>query len=224
MCKLTCQLCYPLLLDLQGFFEARDLDHKPQFTTSRSISTPRNVSGTSYQAPLMTPIKRMTTKELNEMRRKGLCFRYNDKFGLGHVCKRLFMIRATCNDSDDDEKMEIVSEVHQEDVKPEISLHAIAGLKAPNTMRLAGSLFFHPMEVLIDSWSTHNFISVLVVERVGLNLKQDRKMEVMVASGEKLVSPGRCSNVQLKLQKVPIAVEFFILPLESLTWCWGLNG
>ncbi|RVW18489.1 hypothetical protein CK203_109049 [Vitis vinifera] len=140
----------------------------------------------------------MTTKELNEMRRKGLCFRYNDKFGLGHVCKRLFMIRATCNDSDDDEKMEIVSEVHQEDVKPEISLHAIAGLKAPNTMRLAGSLFFHPME--------------------------DRKMEVMVASGEKLVSPGRCSNVQLKLQKVPIAVEFFILPLESLTWCWGLNG
>ena len=144
-----------------------------------------------------------------------MCFRCNDKFGLGHVCKRLFMIEATCDDSENDEDMKIVSEVQQEDVKPEISLHATAGLKAPNTTTMTGSFLFQPMEVLIDSGSTHNFISVLVAECVGFNLKQDRKMEVMVASGEKLVSLGSCSNVQLKLQKVTIVVKFLVLPLED---------
>ncbi|KAL6329508.1 hypothetical protein AAG906_035361 [Vitis piasezkii] len=97
------------------------------------------------------------------------------------------MIEATCDDSDDDEDMEIVSKVQQEEVKPEISLHATAGLKAPNTV--TGNFLFQPME--------------------------DRKMEVMVASGEKLVSLGRCSNVQLKLQKVTIIVKFLVLPLEG---------
>ncbi|RVX02496.1 hypothetical protein CK203_031137 [Vitis vinifera] len=99
------------------------------------------------------------------------------------------MIEATCDDSENDEDMKIVSEVQQEDVKPEISLHATAGLKAPNTTTMTGSFLFQPME--------------------------DRKMEVMVASGEKLVSLGSCSNVQLKLQKVTIVVKFLVLPLED---------
>ncbi|KAK0582926.1 hypothetical protein LWI29_031198 [Acer saccharum] len=37
----------------------------------------------------------------------------------------------------------------------------------------------------------------------------------MVASGEKLVSGGKCKDVHLKLQKVPIIVDFFVLPLEG---------
>ena len=37
----------------------------------------------------------------------------------------------------------------------------------------------------------------------------------MVAFGEKLSSLGKCSQVQLRLQKVPFMVDFFILPLEG---------
>ncbi|KAK0586178.1 hypothetical protein LWI29_002300 [Acer saccharum] len=37
----------------------------------------------------------------------------------------------------------------------------------------------------------------------------------MVTSGEKLVSPGKCSYVPFKLQKVTFMADFFILPLEG---------
>ena len=36
-----------------------------------------------------------------------------------------------------------------------------------------------------------------------------------MVSAEKLVSLGRCSQVLLKLQKVPFATDFFILPLQG---------
>ncbi|KAL4195593.1 hypothetical protein AMTRI_Chr05g74100 [Amborella trichopoda] len=86
----------------------------------------------------------MTTEELNERRRKGLCFRCNEKFGSGHRCKKLFMIQVTLEENEE---------------IPEISLHGIAGIRAPETMRVKGSLQHKAVTVLIDSGSTHNFVS-----------------------------------------------------------------
>ncbi|KAH7573274.1 hypothetical protein JRO89_XS03G0105100 [Xanthoceras sorbifolium] len=55
----------------------------------------------------MLPFKKITPEELNERKRKGLCFRCNGKFGLGHQCKKLFLIQASFGNSDGDEDMEI---------------------------------------------------------------------------------------------------------------------
>ncbi|KAL5751083.1 hypothetical protein ACOSP7_025686 [Xanthoceras sorbifolium] len=75
-----------LAIGLACLYEARDLTHrKTNPILPRVTQPPRNPSST-------TPIKRMTTEELNEMRCKGLCFRCNEKFGPGHVCKKLFLI------------------------------------------------------------------------------------------------------------------------------------
>ncbi|KAL5768772.1 hypothetical protein ACOSP7_015317 [Xanthoceras sorbifolium] len=93
--------------------------------------------------------------------------------------------------------------------------HAIARLRAPKTMQVGGSLQSKSVTVLIDSGNTYNFISESAARRVGLQPKTEGKMEVMVASGEKLNCPDKCSNVQLKLQRIPIVAEFFILPLEG---------
>lgn len=113
----------------------------------------------------------MTIEELNKRRRKGLCFKCNEKFGPGHVCKKLFLIQATISDSDDD--MEIEDDGVQEDLSPGVSLYAMARLLAPNTMR-----------VLIDSGSTHNFVSEKMARKVGLQPISRGHIEVMVASGK----------------------------------------
>ena len=55
-----------------------------------------------------TPIKRLTTEEINEKRKKELCFKCNERYGREHRCKKLFMIQACFNDSDADEEMEII--------------------------------------------------------------------------------------------------------------------
>ncbi|KAJ0019948.1 hypothetical protein Pint_30984 [Pistacia integerrima] len=68
------------------------------------------VSSTSYEAqssPAAMLIRRLTMEEIDERRKNGLCFKCNEKFGLGHHCKKLFMIQVCLNDSDADEEMEI---------------------------------------------------------------------------------------------------------------------
>ncbi|KAJ0025168.1 hypothetical protein Pint_07508 [Pistacia integerrima] len=69
------------------------------------------VSSTNYEAqssPTTMLIRRLTMEESDQRRKKGLCFKCNEKFGPEHHCKKLFMIQACLNDNDADEEMEII--------------------------------------------------------------------------------------------------------------------
>ncbi|KAJ8754363.1 hypothetical protein K2173_002814 [Erythroxylum novogranatense] len=149
-------------------------------------------------------VKRLTWDELNERKRLELCFKCNDKFGPGHKCKKLFSIQAVLEDSDDDIEMEIEDQDSAEEV-PAISLHAIAGFEGPKTMRLCGRVVRLDGMVLVDSGSTHNFISEEFTRKAGLEPTKRKKLKVQVASGEELSSPGI----------FPIIVDLYILPLEG---------
>ena len=69
--------------------------------------------------------------------------------------------------------------------------------------------------VLIDSGSTHNFVCERLAKKVGLQPISNGRLEVMVALGEKLSSPGKCAHTKLNLQGVSIFVDFYLLPLEG---------
>lgn len=158
----------------------------------------------------------MTTEELNERRRRGLCFKCNEKFGPGHKCKKFFLIQATLVDSDDDVEMEddgITEE--QPSQQLEISLHAIAGLRTPDTIRVLGTLAHRTVTLLSDLGSSHNFVCQKMAKKAGLQPVFKGHLEVMVASGEKLVSLGKCSQTQINLQCHPIVVDFYLLPIEG---------
>lgn len=49
------------------------------------------------------PIKRLSPAELHDKRSKGLCFNCNEKFNLGHRCKKLFLIEGSWSDEEDDD-------------------------------------------------------------------------------------------------------------------------
>lgn len=95
----------------------------------------------------------------------------------------------------------------------EISLHAIAGTLAPQTMKIKESLKYMSMVVLIDSSSTHNFLDYSLAMKSGLLIHEEEKIEVMVANGDKLTCKGRSFNMKLSLQKELVVADFFLLPL-----------
>jgi hypothetical protein len=59
----------------------------------------------------------------------------------GHRCKKLFLIEACCEEEDGDMVMDIEAQEALESLEESgISLHAISGVQAPETMRLTGNL------------------------------------------------------------------------------------
>uniref|UniRef100_A0A2N9IXL2 Retrotransposon gag domain-containing protein n=1 Tax=Fagus sylvatica TaxID=28930 RepID=A0A2N9IXL2_FAGSY len=132
-------------------------------------------------------IRRLSPSELQQRKDKGLCYNYNEKFHPGHRCKKLFFIEACYNEEDGDVIMEAESsEVQDEQEALRISLHTISGAQSFDTKRVRG-----------------------------LRPTNTKQFKVMVASGDKLPSRGKCIGVQLKMGSFTTKADFFILPLEG---------
>ncbi|KAI9174210.1 hypothetical protein LWI28_013743 [Acer negundo] len=128
-------------IGLARLYEPQELSHKrANSSTSRPTLQTRSFTG---PAPNKTSLlmKKLTPEEVNERRKKGLCFCCNEKFGPGHQCKKLFTIQAVLEESDSDVEMEVEESNEEAELDtPEISLHSIAGLRAPKTMQVGGNL------------------------------------------------------------------------------------
>ncbi|KAL5576818.1 hypothetical protein UlMin_018517 [Ulmus minor] len=80
---------------------------------------------------------------------------------------------------------------------PEISLHALTGWTAAKTMRVTARIGTHNVVVLIDSGSTHNFISDKVAALLHLPVVPTAPFHVRVANGQ----PLQCQGAQILQQE-----------------------
>ncbi|GMY22855.1 hypothetical protein FCV25MIE_18096, partial [Fagus crenata] len=64
----------------------------------------------------------------------------------------------------------------------------MSGHSAPDTMKVAGQIYSLSTMVILDSGSSHNFVSESLATLSGLRPSQSQKVRVTVASGEKLTS------------------------------------
>jgi hypothetical protein len=196
-------------IGLARVYEAHNMAMKkhPLLETRRPpVSTRPPMS----QQPL--PIKRLTPEELKERQEKGLCFKCNEKYGPEHRCKRLFMIEAYLREEEDGEE---ITQVQEEEVIPEISLHAMTRKDNPETMKIYGRIGKTIFLALIDSGSTHNYMSLALANKLGLQPTKGEGMEVVIASGERICSPGKCIQISVELQGRIFVVDFYILALEG---------
>ena len=72
----------------------------------------------------------------------------------------------------------------------EISLHALAGITTPQTMRVKGFFKKIPLTILIDSGSTHNFIDPQIARQDDYFVHPCSMFEVMIANGGTLTLQG----------------------------------
>jgi hypothetical protein len=163
-------------------------------------------------------IKKLSPAKLSDRRSRGLCFNYDDKFSPGHRCKKLFLIEGIYEDGEGSMEEDSAKEQWPEDNAdvPKISLYAISGIQSLQTMRIRGTLKKTRIVVLADTGSTHNFLSLELAARLGLESDRHTEFEVLVANGERLSSKGKCSEVQVWLQNTMFIVEFFSSRLKWL--------
>lgn len=136
---------------------------------------------------------------------RGLCYNYDERFSPNHRCKsRCFFIIA--NDdvdvpTDEELAVEFVSGQNSEldpgsDPPPaQISIHAIPGQIAPQTIRVVGQINSHDVVVLIDGGSTRCFIQEEMAHFLKLPALPSPGLSVLVGNGAQLPCTHLSSDV-----------------------------
>ncbi|KAA8539824.1 hypothetical protein F0562_026516 [Nyssa sinensis] len=171
-----------------------------------------------------TAVKKMTQKELEERRMKGLCYGCDEKYFRGHVCKKkqLFMIEA---EEEEDVFEDVVQEIEKEDVQEElqISVHALSGSLSYKTMRIKEKVKKNVVTILIDSGSTHNFLDPTMAKRTGASIQFTNPLAVVVADGTKLQSKAVVKDFQWVMQGTNFTADMRLLPLGGCDMVLGVQ-
>lgn len=170
--------------------------------------------------------KRLTEAEVQSKRKKGLCFRCDEKFELGHCCKeKKLQALVVAEEDEDSEGLKYISAQEEEphlDVV-EISLNSIVGLTSLNTMKVKGVFEDQDVVVLIDCGATHNFIAHRVVEKLGLALKETSGYGVIMGTSLSVRGKGICKRIHLFLPNVEVIEDFLPLELGSSDVILGIQ-
>lgn len=185
-------------------------------------------NGSSSSAILPTPVlkpkplnsRRLSHKEIEEKRARGECFGCTEKYSPTHVCKnkQLFSIELL---EDDDELMDQDEVI--EVIEPKISLNAITGVPSFSTMRVKGSIGTKILQILVDSGSTHNFVSIALAKKMRCPIKTVDELDVTVADGNKLGCSQLCKDFQWLMQGHWFKTDVMVIPLLSYDLVLGVQ-
>ena len=183
---------------------------------------------TFVEAKSRIPIKRIPPAQMQERKKKGLCYNCDDKWGPGHKCEsaKIFLLVGIelVPDSQSGVKItelegEVRSPINEgqntstisEEV--EITLYALIGTPTLGTMRIRGKINGVSLVVLLDTGSTHNFIDAALVPSLHLLVNQSQTLEVKVANGAVVRTQGFCDQVSVCIQGEEFSFQFHVLPL-----------
>nr|KYP47145.1 hypothetical protein KK1_031245 [Cajanus cajan] len=166
-------------------------------------------------------------------REKGLCYNCDDKFSPGHKCKARFFLLVSVDDEDEDSRVEsprletVPSLLHLEGAnlgqsEAQISFNALAGLPAPEALRIVGHISNQPTTILVDGGSTHNFIQARVARFLNLDAKATNTLRVMVGNGSEIECHSICPGVELKIQGHKFVVDLHVLPISGADVVLGI--
>jgi hypothetical protein len=84
-----------------------------------------------------------------------------------------------------------------------------------DTMQIAVTLGATSLITLLDSGSTHNFISEEAARRSGLPLRQRPRLTAMVANGERITCEGVICDAPLLITGALFPMDLFVMPLAG---------
>lgn len=124
-------------------------------------------------APYSAP-SQQSTSTLPEIKKNYNC---DEVYSRGHKYQRpqLYLL---VGDDDDEPETEVSLD---EEPEAEVSIHALHGTQGLHTLKLKGMITKVPFTMLVDTGSTHNFISQSLVKTLGLHTSTCTTMKVTLA-------------------------------------------
>ncbi|XP_039023154.1 uncharacterized protein LOC120155744 [Hibiscus syriacus] len=212
------------LYELSMEFESKRFKpfvRNPVYSVPLSGSKPSQI--TLPQKNTTTPTQKQNL--IDYMRQNSLCFKCGEKFVPGHQCKakQLNMMIEDENVlpseilANDPEQQNL-----QEEESLEISMNAITGCIGHNTLRIQGTIQGRPLNILIDSGSTHSFLTPQWAE-AGIQINTLHPLAITIANGQQLYSSARCNEVEWKMQGHSFIHDFRLLQLGGSDMVLGVD-
>jgi hypothetical protein len=148
-----------------------------------------------------------------ERRRLCLCFNCNEKYTNGHnrFCRYIFFLDGV----EIEDVAEATGDAENDGKVPCFSLQAVAGVPMAGTMQITVALSVVSLVALLDSGSTHNFISEEAARRSGLPLRQRPRLTALVANGEWVTCAGVIRDVPLLIDGDSFPADLYVMPLAG---------
>ncbi|GMI72124.1 hypothetical protein HRI_000881700 [Hibiscus trionum] len=211
---------------------------QPKFTTPESSNSgnTKPASGANHREPG----KMLSSNEIEERRRKGLCFWCAAKYTPGHKYAKtqLYQIFVEGNEEELEPEIflncednhELLASDKQLEEEPKLSLNALWGDSHVETMKLMFTTGGCQGIALVDTGSTHNFVSYGMVKRMRLRVHQGTQLKVTMADENCLTTGGECKGVEWHVQGHQFVADFLVLPLKNcdmvlvIQWLTGLGN
>ncbi|XP_010420917.1 PREDICTED: uncharacterized protein LOC104706420 [Camelina sativa] len=172
------------------------------------------------------PRRHNTNAELDEKRRKGICFKCDGPWSREHKCPNKELRIMTIFNGyevevlDGNNELELVEEPVGECMS--LSFSSFRGISGPSTTKVSGSLGKESIVIMLDSGATHNFISPLAVKKLRLRCREDSNLNVKLGNGMMVDGLGVCEKVTFSAQNLEFTTDFIVLELGQIDVILGV--
>ncbi|GMI97463.1 hypothetical protein HRI_003415600 [Hibiscus trionum] len=172
--------------------------------------------------------KSLSTADIEDRRKKGLCFWCAEKYTPGHRCSKSQVFQIVVDGTEEEGDAEVFLDCEDSGEGgvldgPVLSLNAMWGATSCDTMKLKVEIAGSSWIALVDSGSTHNFLSVAVVRTLGLIMDKRTSLKVSVADGNTMGTLGEYSGVTWKTQGEVFESDFLVIPLKCCDVVLGVQ-
>ncbi|WVZ91209.1 hypothetical protein U9M48_037412 [Paspalum notatum var. saurae] len=178
-------------------------------------------------APSAPPDKMAALKAYRKA--QGLCFRCADKWAPGHKCSPTVQLHVVQElwelfqlSSDEPDESSLLTED-----KPQLfmalSTAAANGQYPTTTLKFRGTLSGQNILILVDSGSTHTFVSSAIAAQIPDVIAVHNPLVVQVANGNQMICRSELNNATWSVQGVSFCSNMKILPLTSYDLIVGMD-
>jgi hypothetical protein len=153
---------------------------------------------------------------------RGLCEKCAEKWSYRHHCAPQVQLHAIheCWDlfPDEESSEDFCDSPQQSEDSAQLCLFlseaAVSGVDSSRSMKMVGLVQGHPVMILIDSGSSHSFLSASVVELMHGAVPLLHPLSVAVSNGEKVLCQQQFLQAAWEIQGCKFTSDLKILPLQ----------
>jgi hypothetical protein len=104
-----------------------------------------------------------------------------------------------------------------------LSEAAVMGVESPKSLRFLGHIKGHDILILVDSESSHSFLSNVVVGQLSGRSSLPKPLSVQVANGTPIVYQTQFQNAEWVVQGCKFSSDLKVIPLQHFDMIVGFD-